>query len=306
MTTLRIGTRQSRLALWQTNHIAAQLMAAWPAVACETVPFVTEGDKTQGAGIPLPEVGGKGLFTAELEAALRAGDIDLAVHSLKDLPVANAAGLTLGAITARADAADVLVARAGLTLGSLPQGAIIGTGSRRRAAQLLALRPDLDVRPIRGNVETRIRKVLEDGLFEATILAAAGVARLGLDGVVSERLPLDQMLPAPGQGALAVQCRADDTAALALLEPLDDGATRQAVTAERAFLAGLGGGCSAPVAALGRVVNGRITLQGLVAALDGRQMVRVRGEGNDGWTLGRELAAEAMSQGAAAILEGLA
>ncbi|MCB0111257.1 MAG: hydroxymethylbilane synthase, partial [Caldilineaceae bacterium] len=206
---LVLGTRTSELALWQTNHIIAQLQQAWPQLHCEQVPFITKGDRTQSEGKPLPAIGGKGLFTAELEASLHSGQIDLAVHSLKDLPVEESPGLTIGAITSRADVRDALVARNGWTLATLPNGAVVGTSSTRRAAQLLAHRPDLIVRSIRGNVPTRVRKVL-DGEYDATLLAVAGLERLGLMEHVTALLPLALMLPAPGQGALAVQCRADD------------------------------------------------------------------------------------------------
>lgn len=300
--TLTIGTRTSALALWQTHHIIDQLQAAWPGLPCQLQPFVTQGDKTLDK--PLPTIGGKGLFTAELEGSLLAGKIDLAVHSLKDLPVADAPGLTIGAITSRADVRDALVARNGWTLATLPQGAVVGTSSTRRAAQLLTARPDLIVRSIRGNVDTRVRKV-RNGDYDATLLALAGLERLGLDAEISERLTLEVMLPAPGQGALAVQCRADDQATLTLLAAIDDAAVRAAVTAERAFLHRLGGGCSAPVAAYAQVSqrsgNLWIHLQGLVASADGQQIIRVTGEFADPMQA-EELATQALAQGAAALV----
>lgn len=272
---LRLGTRTSKLALWQTHHIIDRLKSAWSGLECEIIPFSTVGDKTQSEGKPLPEVGGKGLFTAELEEALRSGQIDLAVHSLKDLPVENAEGLTLGAIPDRADVRDALIARKGWTLSTLPQGAHIGTSSTRRAAQLRALRPDLIISSIRGNIDTRIRKVM-NGDYDATLLALAGIDRLQLNDVISEILPLDVMLPAPGQGALAVQCRANDAQVLHLLSAIDDPATRAATTAERSFLAALGGGCAAPVAACAQVtVQGEFALQALVADPDGSSVVQV-------------------------------
>ncbi|MBX3015448.1 MAG: hydroxymethylbilane synthase [Caldilineaceae bacterium] len=324
-TALTIGTRTSALALWQTEHIMALLQTAWPGVTCHLQRFVTQGDKTLDK--PLPVIGGKGLFTAELERALLAKEIDIAVHSLKDLPVTEylatdgltvtdvVDGLTLGAITSRADVRDALVARNGWTLATLPPGAIVGTSSTRRAAQLQALRPDLTIRSIRGNVDTRLRKVLH-GDYDATLLALAGLERLGLTDAITERLALSIMLPAPGQGALAVQCRADDATTLALLAAIDDAAVRAAVTAERAFLHGLGGGCSAPVAAYAQVVThvGQCSLQleGLIAAADGQQIIRVTGEsqlalpGDRGrrqaFRLGNQLAAEALQQGAAALV----
>ena len=237
----------NRPPLWQSNHIISRLQAAWPTLTCRIEPFITQGDRTQAQGKALPAIGGKGLFTAELEDALCEGRIDIAVHSLKDLPVEDSPGLTLGAITTRADVRDALVARNGWTLATLPSGAVVGTSSTRRAAQLLAQRPDLTIRTIRGNVPTRVRKV-HDGDYDATLLAAAGLERLGLLAHVTELLAFDLMLPAPGQGALAVQCRAADTQTLAILAAVNDEVARAAVTAERAFLHGLGGGCSAPVA----------------------------------------------------------
>ncbi|MCX6050029.1 MAG: hydroxymethylbilane synthase [Chloroflexi bacterium] len=294
---LTIGTRTSELALWQTHHIIQLLETKWPGLVCQIEPFVTQGDKTQKSDQPLPEIGGKGVFTAELEAALRAGQIDLAIHSLKDLPVEDAPGLTIGALTSRADVRDVLVAREGWTLATLPKGAVVGTSSTRRAAQLLLIRPDLTIQSIRGNVGTRVRKV-KQGDYAATVLAAAGLARLGMLDCVTEWLSLEVMLPAPGQGALAVQCRANDATILALLAALDDADVRAAVTAERAFLHGLGGGCSAPVAAYATVQNAHISLQALVAAPDGRRVVRVAGAGDEATALGEQLAQQALAQGA--------
>ena len=305
-----LGTRTSALALWQTNHIIERLQRVWPGLACHLQPFVTQGDKTQALDQPLPEIGGKGLFTAELERALLAGEIDLAVHSLKDLPVEDVPGLTIGAITSRADVRDALVARNGWTLATLPPGAVVGTSSTRRAAQLQALRPDLTIRSIRGNVETRMRKVF-NGDYDATLLALAGVERLGLTATITERLSLDRMLPAPGQGALAVQCRADDQETLALLAVIDDAAVRAAVTAERAFLHGLGGGCSAPVAAFAQVQEtegkAQLQLEALVASADGQQIIRVTGASSTvtskgGVLLGEQLAAQALAQGAATLV----
>ncbi|MDX1414963.1 MAG: hydroxymethylbilane synthase, partial [Candidatus Promineifilaceae bacterium] len=255
---------------------------------------------------PLPQIGGKGLFTQELENALHAGRIDLAVHSLKDLPIDSARGITLGAIMGRADVRDVLVTTAiqgvgGNTLGSLPFGAHVGTSSMRRHGQLKVVRPDLNVQSIRGNVETRIRKVKE-GLYDATILAAAGVTRLELEHYVAQWLPLDVMLPAPGQGALAVQCRAEDEPTLALLAKIHQAEVAMAVKAERSFLNHLGGGCATPVAAYAQRKGNHFFLQGLVTALDGSRQVKVEGHGADGWELGVRLAEKALDDGAREIL----
>jgi hydroxymethylbilane synthase len=294
-----IGARTSQLALWQTNDVRQKLEEAWPGLECRLETFVTQGDKTLDK--PLPAIGGKGLFTAELETALRDGRIDLAVHSLKDLPVAAAAGLTVGAVSSRADVRDVLVARDRWTLGTLPLGATVGTSSLRRQAQLLHARPDLTIQSIRGNVDTRLKKV-QGGQYDATILAAAGLTRLGLESHITHYLPLDIMLPAPGQGALAVQCRADDTAVLTLLTAIDDAETRCCVDAERAFLSGLGSGCSLPVAAYATRQNDEMMLTGLVATVDGRRVIEVKGYGRDPHQLGTELAEKALAQGAAELL----
>lgn len=297
--TLILGTRTSQLALWQANYVKQQLEAQWPDLVCRLEPFITQGDKTLDK--PLPEIGGKGLFTAELETSLANGRIDIAVHSLKDLPVADADGLTVGAISPRADVRDVLVAREKWTLGNLPLGATVGASSLRRKAQLLHTRPDLNIQSIRGNVDTRLRKV-QEGQYDATILAAAGLTRLGLENHIAQYLPLDIMLPAPGQGALAVQCRAADTAVLSLLAAIDDAETRCCVLAERAFLDGLGSGCSLPVAAYATVQNNEIMLIGLVAAGDGSRVIEVQGYGRDPHQLGAELSQQALVQGATELL----
>lgn len=288
--------------MWQTHHVIDLLQSAWPDLECQIENFVTQGDKTLDK--PLPAIGGKGLFTAELEAALLDGRIDIAVHSLKDLPVDDAEGLTVGAISARADVRDVLVTKEAWTLGNLPFGATVGTSSLRRKAQLLLARPDLNVTSIRGNVGTRIRKVKE-GDYDATLLAAAGLTRLGLDEHIAQYFPLDVMLPAPGQGALAIQCRADDTATLNLLSAINDETTRHCVTAERAFLDGLGSGCSLPVAAHAIMQDGEIQLRGLVGAVDGSKMVEVAGNGRSAIELGTKLAQQAIAKGADKILQAL-
>ncbi len=323
-----VGTRRSALARRQAEQVVELLRAASPGLECEVRALDTQGDRTQRSGVPLPEIGGKGLFTAELERALRDGGIDIAVHSLKDLPTEDADGVVVGAVCAREDARDCLVARDGLRLDELPAGAVVGTSSLRRAAQLLALRPDLDVRSIRGNVDTRIRKVRE-GEYDAVALASAGIRRLGLESEVSDWL--DDVLPAPGQGALAVQCRAGDSRVLEFLRAIDDAEARATTTAERTFLRALGGGCAAPVAAHARVTEEssynllqgrppqtsasdpsykllqaeiRITLQGLVASPDGSEVVRVEGDGEPE-EVGERLAREALAAGADRILEAI-
>jgi hydroxymethylbilane synthase len=308
---LIFATRPSALARWQTQWVIAALQAAHPGLECEEKIIVTQGDKILNK--PLPEIGGKGVFTQELESELLSGAVHCAVHSLKDLPVENPAGLTVGCIPARAEVRDVLISAPGTgepvvrpyTLATLPAGAVVGTSSLRRAAQILAQRPDVTIQSLRGNVDTRLRKALE-GQYDAIILAGAGLTRLGLDEHITEWLSLDVMLPAPGQGALAVQCRAEDAATLNLLAALEDDSTRKAVTAERQFLSGLGGGCAVPVAAYAecRVQNDecRIGLAGLVISPDGKTSVKVAGEGADAEKLGRELAQNAITQGANEIL----
>ena len=295
---LTIGSRTSQLAMWQTNHVIELLEAMYPDVACEIVPFVTKGDKTLDK--PLPAIGGKGLFTLELENALHANEIDLAVHSLKDLPVDDAKGLMLGAIIGRADTRDAIVAKNGWTLDTLPKGAVVGTSSLRRKAQLLALRSDLQVKSIRGNVGTRVSKVL-NGDYEAAVLAAAGLTRIGLESHITDYLDFGRMLPAPGQGALGVQCRAADARVLGLLEAVNNEEVRRAVSAERTFLHALGGGCSTPVGALASVED-LIELRGLVASLDGKKLIRVEGMGDDPFALGKALAEDALALGAQELL----
>jgi hydroxymethylbilane synthase len=298
--TLRFGTRTSALARWQTEHVAAELRAHWPSLDVDIHPYHTFGDTR--LDVPLPLLGGKGAFTAELERGLRDGHIDVAVHSLKDLPVEPTPGLAIGAILPRADARDVIVSQQGAPLDALPPGARIGTSSLRRHAQLARRRPDLAIVSIRGNVDTRLHKV-RDGAYDAIVLAAAGMERLGLAHEVTEYLSFDIMLPAPGQGALAVQCRADDQRVLTLLQRIDDAPTRAAVEVERTFLHALGAGCSAPVAALAtHNTSGHLTVRGLVATPDGRDVIEVRGGGSDPSVVGADLARDAMARGAEAIL----
>ena len=299
---LIFATRPSALACWQTQWVIHALKNIHRDLECEEKIITTQGDKILDK--PLPEIGGKGLFTQELESELLSGAVHCAVHSLKDLPVENPAGLTVGCIPARAEVRDALISLNGYTVATLPQNASVGTSSLRRAAQLLSRRPDLQTKSLRGNVDTRLRKAME-GQYDAIILAGAGLTRLGLDKHATEWLPLDLMLPAPGQGALAVQCRADDQMTLDLLAGLEDETTRKAVTAERAFLNGLGGGCAVPVAAFASVKNQMskvITLTGLVIAEDGTKPIKIAGEGVDALKLGNELAQQAISQGANEIL----
>ena len=294
-----IATRPSPLARWQAHAVEEALARRWPRLSFQTVVIKTAGDRTLDQ--PLPAIGGKGAFTSELAESLRNRKVDLAVHSLKDLPIENSPDLVLGAILMREDARDVLISSSGAGLADLPAIVSVGTSSPRRRSQILALRPDLLVRSIRGNVETRIRKVRE-GQYEAAVLAAAGVLRLGLAEHIAEWFPLDEMLPAPGQGALAIQCRAGDKQVLDLLRPLISKPIQAAVTAERAFLSQLGGGCLLPVGAYAETQKGDIKLLGMVASVDGRTVVRVAGRGLKPRELGEKLGTEALARGAREIL----
>ena len=299
---LIFATRPSALARWQTQWVISALQTAHPGLVCEEKVITTQGDKILDR--PLPEIGGKGLFTQELESELLSGAVHCAVHSLKDLPVENPAGLTVGCIPVRAETRDALISSKGFSLETLPPDSVVGTSSLRRTAQLLSARPNLTIKSLRGNVDTRLRKALE-GQYDAIILAGAGLTRLGLGEHVTQWLPLEAMLPAPGQGALGIQCRKDDEETLMLLSALENTPTRVAVTAERQFLLSLGGGCAVPVAAYATVSSqsSAIHLTGLVASLDGKKLIKVSGENSDPFELGESLAKEAIAQGASEILK---
>ena len=269
--TVRVGSRTSRLAMWQTDHVIALLEAAWPGLRCERVPIRTLGDRV--TDVPLPRIGDRGLFTKEIEDGLHGATIDVAVHSLKDLPTDVPAGLALGAVLVREDPRDALIASSGATLATLPPGARVGTSSVRRRAQLLARRPDLQMHDIRGNVPTRLEKVAR-GDYDASLLALAGLRRLGLEAAVTEILEPDVMLPAPGQGALAVQVRADDARVLGLVERLNHAPTRLATACERGVLNALEGGCQAPVGTWTQWAGNTLQLAAIVASFDGRAIVR--------------------------------
>jgi hydroxymethylbilane synthase len=299
--TLRIGTRASTLARVQTDLVAAALgSTGLHGSTVEIVPIVTAGDRSAAA---ITQLGGTGVFVSALRTALLAGEIDVAVHSYKDLPTAPAEGIVIAAVPPREDPRDALVARSGAVLGELPAGSRVGTGSPRRAAQLRALGLGLEIVPLRGNVDTRLRKVA-DGEVDAAVLALAGLRRLGRADEVSEILDPIQVLPAPAQGALAVECRADDETTAALLAALDAADTRAAVAAERALLAALEAGCSAPVGALAEIAEGdegpEVFLRGSVTALDGSDAVRLSATGptTDADGVGRRLAAELIADGA--------
>lgn len=290
---LSFASRPSALARWQTEHIIGQLKQRRPDLECRIEIITTRGDRILDR--PLPEIGGKGLFTLELEEALRAGTVDAAVHSLKDLPTEDSPGLVIGVIPEREDPRDVWICPAGNSLETIPSGSVIGTASNRRQAQLLARRPDLQVKMIRGNVDTRIRKT-QEGQYDAIILAAAGVRRLGLTEHITQYLPLDVMLPSPGQGALAVQCRQGDERVLNLLKSLGHEETRIAVEAERAYLAGLGGGCSLPIGAYATVSEGIVTLRTVSAAEISGELTKQFASGRRPNELGRLLAMRSLSE----------
>ena len=296
------GSHKSKLALWQTNQVARALAAAYPEIEYSIQQYSTLGDELIDR--PLPEIGGKGLFTAELDRALQQGEIDIAVHSLKDLPTQDSNGIVVLPVLSREDPRDVLISSQGRTLDRLPIGSVVGTCSYRRQSQLKALRPDLEVRSIRGNVPTRILKVM-DGEFDAVVLAAAGVIRVGQRKVVSKWFSFEEMLPAPGQGMMAATCRSSDSDLISSIRSLQDPATTAHVQAERAFLAAMGGGCSTPIAAYCRTLDSesrQFLLTGRVGTLDGAQILTDQLSGTDPQVLARQLADAILNQGGKEIL----
>jgi hydroxymethylbilane synthase len=299
---LKIGSRGSDLALWQTNFVKKKLEDAYPALSFEVKIITTTGD--QMLDTALSKIGDKGLFTRQIENALLNGEIDLAVHSLKDLQTAQPEGLTVGAVLERETSNDVLLSSRYNSIDELPKGARVATGSLRRKSQLLHYRPDLSITEIRGNVPTRIRK-LDESELDGMILAYAGVHRLGLDSRIRQVIPFGIMLPAVGQGAMAVEVRADDTKVREIASVLDDTETRNCVTAERAFLRRLEGGCQVPIGAMARVEGDRIYLEGVVGSLDGDKNLRERitGDTADADALGTGLAEQMLEKGAGEILE---
>jgi hydroxymethylbilane synthase len=303
MTVMRkiiVGSRQSALALTQTNWVIEQLKGFGLPFEFEIKRIVTKGDKI--LDVTLSKVGGKGLFVKEIEQALLDGEIDLAVHSMKDMPAVLPEQLTIGAVPKRVDARDVLISKDGKTFAELAEGAVVGTSSLRRAAQLKAIRPDLRIEPIRGNIDTRIRKLKEEN-FDAIILAAAGLERMQWKGEITEFLPVDISLPAVGQGALGIECRKDDTEVLDLLGRLNDSDTAFAVRAERSFLNTLEGGCQVPIAAHATVTGeNKLALTGLVATPEGDTILKESAEGGNPEEMGRSLAEKLKEQGAAEIL----
>lgn len=303
-TNLIIGTRQSLLAMWQSNYIAGRLREEYPGCEVTLKKIVTKGDRI--LDVPLAKIGGKGLFTKEIEQELLDGTIDLAVHSLKDMPTVLPEGLCLTAITERANTGDAFVSNKYNSIEELPEGSVLGTSSLRRRAQLLARRPDLKIVDLRGNVDTRLKK-LDEGQMDAIILAAAGLTRLGHADRIKEIIPQSYCLPAVGQGALAIECRTDNFKVRQMLDFLNDTATKQATDAERAFLGLLEGGCQVPIGVHAEVNEGRIAMEAVIASLDGSTVLRDTAEGNaaDAVTLGRALGQKMLDNGGREILAAI-
>lgn len=302
---LVIATRGSRLALWQAEHVKSRLLALQPDLDISLNVIKTKGDII--LDVPLSKVGGKGLFVKEIEEALLDGRADLAVHSIKDVPMLLPEGLILGCVPQREACSDCFLSMSYGTVADLPQGARVGTSSLRRQAQLLESRPDLQILSLRGNVDTRLRK-LQEGRYDAIILASAGLSRLGLSAPRMQRLDPEGFLPAVGQGALGIECRDDDYDLFSLLALLEDSATRVCVEAERGFLAGLEGGCQVPIAGHARLTDAEtVRLKGLVAEVDGSLILRgeISGPASQARNLGRELARELLNKGGRAILDKL-
>lgn len=301
---LRIATRKSRLALWQAEHVAALLCRAHAGLNVELVPIVTQGDRILDRS--LAAVGGKGLFVKELEVALEQRRADVAVHSMKDLPGDLPEGLVIAAVLERADPRDALLSLKAPSLSDLPRGARVGTSSLRRQAQLLAARPDLRIEALRGNVDTRVRR-LDAGELDAMVLACAGLIRLGWEARITERLDAKISLPAVAQGVIGIECRGADARTVELVSVLEHGPTRIAMDAERAFAHRLGGSCQSPIAAHARIEAGGLTLDGLVAEPDGSRLLRgsLSGGINDAAAVGTALAERILAAGAGALLERL-
>lgn len=300
-TNLRIGTRQSLLALWQSNYIAGLLQQQYPDCQVTLKKIVTKGDRI--LDVPLAQIGGKGLFTKEIETDLLDGSIDLAVHSLKDMPTVLPEGLCLTAITSRANVGDAFVSNKYDSFAQLPEGAVLGTSSLRRKAQLLAVRPDLKIVDLRGNVDTRLRK-LDEGRMDAIILAAAGLERLGHVGRIKEIIPTSVCLPAVGQGALAIECRSNDEEVRSMLAFLNDDAVKQATDAERAFLGLIEGGCQVPIGVHADVTGTEIKIEAVIASLDGSAILRntISGPSEQAAELGRQLGRQMLDDGGRQIL----
>ena len=299
---ITIGTRKSLLALWQSNYIKSRLEEQYPGCEVRLQKIVTKGDKI--LDVPLSKIGGKGLFTKEIETALLDGEVDLAVHSLKDMPTKLPDGLCLTAITERAVVGDAFVSNKYNTFAEMPAGAVLGTSSLRRKAQLLAKRPDLDIRDLRGNVDTRLHKLDEDQ-YDAIILAAAGLTRLGYADRIKETLPCDFCIPAVGQGALAIECRTDNKEVRAMLEFLNHPATKSCTDAERAFLGLVEGGCQVPIGVHAEAEGERMHVTAIIAALDGSTLLRdeIDGDVAEAVALGQTLGRRMLANGGKAILD---
>jgi hydroxymethylbilane synthase len=303
-TTIKIGTRGSKLALWQANWVKDEIEKWFPEIDAALIVIKTTGDKI--LDVPLAKIGGKGLFVKEIEEALLSAQIDLAVHSMKDMPADLPAGLSIGAVPCRENPLDVLISKENRRLAQLRHGARIGTSSLRRAVQLRCFRPDIIIDPLRGNLDTRLKKLDSENL-DAIVLAAAGVLRLGLSARVTQYLDESAMIPAAGQGALCIEARNGDLRMKSLLEKLDHPETRSVVMGERAFLARLGGGCQVPIAAHGHLKGKIFTLNGMAASVDGKTMIRksLSGQVEESENIGIRLAEILLSSGADAIMNNL-
>ena len=302
--TLKIATRQSPLALWQANYVKDRLQQQYPDLTVELVPMVTKGDVILDS--PLAKIGGKGLFVKELENALLNKEADIAVHSMKDVPMQFPEGLGLAVICKREDPRDAFVSNSYRTFAELPQGAVVGTSSVRRQCQLKALRPDLDIRSLRGNVGTRLSK-LDNGDYDAIILASAGLIRLGLADRIASFIDVEQSLPAAGQGAVGIECRTDDAQVQALLAPLADAETTYCVLAERAMNNHLQGGCQVPIGGYAVLQQGQLYLRALVGDIDGSRIIRAEGKSavENAEVLGVKIAEQLLAQGADKILQAI-
>lgn len=302
--TLKIATRQSPLALWQANYVKDRLQQQYPDLTVELVPMVTKGDVILDS--PLAKIGGKGLFVKELENALLNKEADIAVHSMKDVPMQFPEGLGLAVICQREDPRDAFVSHSYRTFAELPQGAVVGTSSLRRQCQLKALRPDLDIRSLRGNVGTRLSK-LDNGDYDAIILASAGLIRLGLADRIASFIDVEQSLPAAGQGAVGIECRTDDAQVQALLAPLADAETTYCVLAERAMNNHLQGGCQVPIGGYAVLQQGQLYLRALVGDIDGSRIIRAEGKSavENAEVLGVKIAEQLLAQGADKILQAI-
>ncbi|WP_296027400.1 hydroxymethylbilane synthase [uncultured Aggregatibacter sp.] len=300
--TLKIATRQSPLALWQANYVKDRLQQLYPDLTIELVPMVTKGDVILDS--PLAKIGGKGLFVKELENALLTQEADIAVHSMKDVPMQFPEGLGLAVICQREDPRDAFVSHSYRTFAELPQGAVVGTSSLRRQCQLKALRPDLDIRSLRGNVGTRLSK-LDNGDYDAIILASAGLIRLGLADRIASFIDVEQSLPAAGQGAVGIECRTDDVQVHTLLAPLADAETTYCVRAERAMNNHLQGGCQVPIGGYAVLQQGQLYLRALVGDIDGSRIIRAEGKNavENAEVLGVQIAEQLLAQGADKILQ---